>query len=81
MRASVLGIFGGDDQGIPSEHVSAFRSALEAADVDHRIMVVPGAPHAFFDRKQASFTAASAEAWQAVLAFVRRHGRDREVAR
>jgi carboxymethylenebutenolidase len=52
--------------------VSAFRSALEVAGVDHRIIVVPGAPHSFFDRKQESFTAASAEAWQAVLAFVRR---------
>jgi carboxymethylenebutenolidase len=75
MTAPVLGIFGGDDQGIPSEQVSAFRSALEKADVDHRIMVMQGAPHSFFDRKQDTFAAASREAWDAVRAFVREHSK------
>ena len=73
MRAPVLAIFGGDDQGIPPDHVAAFRSALEGADVEHRIIVMQGAPHSFFDRKQDSFAAASREAWDAVRAFVREH--------
>ena len=71
MRAPVLAIFGGDDQGIPPDQVAAFRSALEAGGVDHEVISVPGAPHSFFDRKQEAFATASAEAWAAVLAFVR----------
>jgi carboxymethylenebutenolidase len=73
MSAPILGIFGGDDQGIPPDQVAAFRSALEAAGVEHRIMVMQGAPHSFFDRKQDTFAAASREAWDAVRAFVREH--------
>lgn len=71
MRAPLLAIFGGDDKGIPPEQVAAFRSALEAGGVDHEVISVPGAPHSFFDRKQEAFAPASAEAWTAVLAFVR----------
>ena len=74
MRAPVLGIFGGDDPGIPAHDVAAFRSALERAGVEHRIVEAPGAPHSFFDRKQESFAEASAQAWEEVLAFVREHG-------
>jgi carboxymethylenebutenolidase len=73
MRAPVLAIFGGDDQGIPPDHIAAFRSALEAAEIEHRIMVMQGAPHSFFDRKHETFASASAEAWDAVRAFVREH--------
>jgi carboxymethylenebutenolidase len=73
MRAPLLAIFGGDDQGIGPEKVTTFRSALESAGVDHEIISVPGAPHSFFDRKQDAFATASAEAWDAVRAFVREH--------
>jgi carboxymethylenebutenolidase len=35
--------------------------------------VFDGAPHSFFDRKQAEFAAASDDAWGRVLAFVERY--------
>jgi carboxymethylenebutenolidase len=73
MQSPVLGIFGGDDQEVPRERVDAFRSALKGAGVEHEIIVVPGAPHSFFDRKQEAFATASAEAWDAIRAFVREH--------
>jgi carboxymethylenebutenolidase len=68
--APVLAIFGGADDGIPATAVSAFDAALARAGVSHRTVTYPGAPHSFFDRKQAEFGAASSAAWEAVLDFV-----------
>jgi carboxymethylenebutenolidase len=73
MRAPVLALFGGDDQGIPPDHVAGFRSALAEGGVEHEVISVAGAPHSFFDRKQETFATASAEAWAAVQSFIRRH--------
>jgi carboxymethylenebutenolidase len=70
MRAPVLGLFGGADQGISAADVARFQSALDAAGVEHRIVTYPGAPHSFFDRKAADFAAASEAAWAEVLAFI-----------
>lgn len=72
--APVLGLFGGADQGITAEQVTTFDAALGAAGVDHRIVTYPGAPHSFFDRKAAQFTAESEAAWAEVLDFIERHG-------
>src|SRR5262249_19010458 len=47
MKLPVLGLFGGDDAGIPLETVSAFEAALDAGGPDHEIVVYPGAPHSF----------------------------------
>ncbi len=69
----VLGIFGGADQGIPSDAVSAFEQALASAGIEHRIVTYDRAPHSFFDRKQADFADASAAAWGEVLDFVGSH--------
>jgi carboxymethylenebutenolidase len=43
---------------------------LERAGVDHEIVVYPGAPHSFFDRKQEEFAAASTDAWTRTLDFL-----------
>jgi carboxymethylenebutenolidase len=64
---------GGDDPGIPLDEVSAFDEALDAAGVEHEIVVYPGAPHSFFDRKHEEFAAESADAWNRVLAFLEQH--------
>jgi carboxymethylenebutenolidase len=73
MRGSILGIFGGADQGINAAVVEEFRTALAAADVDHEVVTYDGAPHSFFDRKAADFAEASADAWRRTLDFVRTH--------
>lgn len=70
MEAPVLGLFGGADQAIPSEHVGAFEGALTAAGVEHRLVTYPDAPHSFFDRKAADFAAESAAAWDEIRAFI-----------
>jgi carboxymethylenebutenolidase len=66
----VLAIYGGADQGIGPEARAEFDRALDAAGVQHRTVVYEGAPHSFFDRKQADFADASADAWSQVLDFM-----------
>jgi carboxymethylenebutenolidase len=73
IAAPVLALMGGDDAGIPLEDVNAFEAALAAAGVEHEVVVYPGAPHSFFDRKQEEFAAASDDAWTRTLDFVDRH--------
>jgi carboxymethylenebutenolidase len=68
----VLGLFGGADQAISEEDVKAFGRELAAAGVDQEIYVYPGAPHSFFDRKQAEHAEASEDAWRRTLAFLGR---------
>jgi carboxymethylenebutenolidase len=71
----VLSIFGGADEGIPPEAVNEFAAACGKANVKHDSHVYPGAPHSFFDRKQAEFAEASADAWKRVQAFVTQNTR------
>jgi carboxymethylenebutenolidase len=79
-RAPVLGLFGGADEGIPQDVVSAFASALDEAGVDNEIVTYPDAPHSFFDRKAAAFQAASEDAWVKVLEFIERYAPVEEAA-
>lgn len=69
-RSAVLALFGGADAGISAADVATFEEALEAAPVPHRVVTCAGAPHSFFDRKQAQFAEASAQAWAEVRAFI-----------
>jgi carboxymethylenebutenolidase len=66
----ILGLMGGADEGIPQELALRFGDALEAAGVDADIVVYPGAPHSFFDRKYEEFAAESADAWDRVMRFI-----------
>ena len=73
IRAPILALQGGDDQHITAEHNAAFGAALTAAGVEHEVVTYEGAPHSFFDRKQADFASASEDAWARVLAFIEHH--------
>jgi carboxymethylenebutenolidase len=73
LEAPILALQGGADANITSEHNAAFDGALTAAGVEHEIVTYDGAPHSFFDRKQDEFADASADAWERVLSFVRKH--------
>jgi carboxymethylenebutenolidase len=73
MAAPILALQAGADPGIPQEEVDAFEEALRAVGIEHDVVVYPGAPHSFFDRKQAEFAAESEDAWNRVLAFLERH--------
>jgi carboxymethylenebutenolidase len=73
MTAPILALQGGDDPGIPVEESRAFDEALEAADVKHEVVIYPGAPHSFFDRKYEEFADDSEDAWARVLGFLERY--------
>jgi carboxymethylenebutenolidase len=73
MEAPILALQGGDDPGIPVEDSRTFDEALAAAGVEHEVVIYPGAPHSFFDRKQEAFAAESEDAWNRVLAFLGRY--------
>ena len=64
---------GGADPGIPLDEVEAFDAALAEAGVEHEVVVYPGAPHSFFDRKFEEYATDSEDAWNRVLAFLERY--------
>jgi carboxymethylenebutenolidase len=75
LRAPVLGLYGGQDQGIPLEDVERMRGALAAARQPSEIVVFPDAPHGFNADYRPSYRAAEAkDAWAQCLAWFRRHG-------
>jgi carboxymethylenebutenolidase len=69
----ILALQAGADQNITQVENTAFEDALRGAGVTHELVVYDGAPHSFFDRKQADFAEASEDAWRRVLAFVERY--------
>jgi carboxymethylenebutenolidase len=71
--APILGLFGGADQGVTPDIVEQYRAALDGAGADNEIVIYPGAPHSFFDRKAAEFADASTDSWRRVLDFVSHH--------
>jgi carboxymethylenebutenolidase len=76
MKLPILGLFGGDDPGIPPDTVAAFDEALDADGPEHEIVVYPGAPHSFFDRKYDEHADACTDAWRRVLDFLQLRGAD-----
>lgn len=75
IECPVLGLFGGADPGIPQEDVDRFQQGLQEMGVPNEIVVYPGAPHSFFDRKANEFATASADAWNRVHGFIADKGR------
>jgi carboxymethylenebutenolidase len=73
MKAPILALQAGADQNITAEDNAAFDEALTKAGVEHELVSYEGAPHSFFDRKQADFADASADAWRRVLDFIEQH--------
>ena len=70
----VLALQGGDDPGIPVEADTAFAESLKAHGKAGEVVIYPGAPHSFFDRKSADFQEASADAWERIQGFLALHG-------
>jgi carboxymethylenebutenolidase len=74
IEAPILALQAGADQNITAVDNAQFDHALTLAGVEHEIVIYEGAPHSFFDRKQAEFAEASADAWRRTLAFIEQHG-------
>ncbi len=76
LKAPVLGLYGGQDKGIPAADLDAMREALKAAGkTGSEIIVYPEAQHGFLADYRPSFNAeASKDAWGKMLAFFKAHG-------
>jgi carboxymethylenebutenolidase len=75
LKCPVLGLYGGQDRGIPQADVEAMRAAAKAAGKDVEIIVYPDAQHGFLADYRPSYNAqASADAWGKMLAFFKAHG-------
>jgi carboxymethylenebutenolidase len=78
MHASVLGLYGGADTGIPLENVDTMKSALAQGSASAKasaFQVFPEAPHGFHADYRPSYREAAAqEGWTRMLAWFKQHG-------
>jgi len=71
IKAPVLGLYGGDDPGIPNDTVAKMREALKAAgNSASELVIYPGTPHAFHADYRPSYRKEAAEdGWKRCLAW------------
>ena len=75
LKAPVLGLYGGSDQGIPLETIERMRDACKAAGTACEIVVYPDTPHAFNADYRPSYRAAAAkDGWARMLSWFKAHG-------
>lgn len=76
LKAPVLGLYGGKDQGITQDDVAAMKAALKAAGKSGSdIIVYPNAEHGFMADYRASYDSADApDAWKRLLAHLKANG-------
>ncbi len=75
LRAPVLGLYGGADQGIPLDTVERMRDAARRAAVETEIVVYPDAPHAFHADYRPSYREEAAkDGWRRMVAWFQAHG-------
>ena len=75
LKAPVLGLYGGADQGIPNETVEQMRQALKAAGDRSEIVLYPDAPHGFHADYRPSYRKEAAEdGWKRLQDWFKKHG-------
>jgi len=75
LKAPVLGLYGGQDQGIPADTVEKMREAIKAAGGKSEIHVYPDAPHAFNADYRPSYRKEDAQdGWKRMQAWFKQHG-------
>ena len=75
IKAPVLGLYGGQDQGIPLDDVEAMRAAIKKAGGKSEIHVYPDAPHAFNADYRPSYRKDAAEdGWKRMQVWLKKNG-------
>ena len=75
LKAPVLGLYGGADQGIPVSSVEDMRAELESARAKAEIVVYPEAPHGFHADYRPTFREEPArDGWKRLQEWLKRHG-------
>jgi carboxymethylenebutenolidase len=72
--AAVLGLYGGDDPGIPVDTTTAIDAAMKKAGKTGEIVTYPGAPHGFFADYRPSYRKDAAEdGWRRTVDWFSRY--------
>ena len=75
LKAPVLGLYGGADQGIPVATIDRMKEACRAAGKTCEFIVFPDAPHAFHADYRPSYRAEPAQdGWKRLQDWFRQHG-------
>jgi len=75
LKAPVLGLYGGQDQGIPQDTVERMRKALKEANKPSEIVVYPDAPHGFHADYRPSYRKEAAEdGWKRLQEWFKKNG-------
>jgi carboxymethylenebutenolidase len=75
LKAPVLGLYGGKDQGITAGQIEDMRQALKTANSKSLIHVYPDAPHAFHADYRPSYRQEPAEdGWRRMLEWFKANG-------
>jgi carboxymethylenebutenolidase len=74
LKAPVLGLYGGDDSGIPLDTVDQMRKALKAQASPSEIIVYPNTPHGFHGDYRPSYRKEQAEdGWKRLQEWFKKH--------
>jgi len=77
VRAPVLGLYAGEDQGIPVAMIERLRAGFQAfgKEKTHPIHIYPGMPHGFHADYRPSYRKVEADdGWRRMLAWFRKNG-------
>jgi carboxymethylenebutenolidase len=75
LKAPVLGLYGGADQGIPNDTVEQMRNALKELNKPSEIKLYPDTPHGFHADYRASYRKEQAQdGWNLLLAWFKKNG-------
>jgi carboxymethylenebutenolidase len=75
IKAPVLGLYAGQDKGIPQSDIDKMRDALKRARPPTQIIVYPDAQHGFNADYRPSYNATDAQdGWKRMLAWFNEHG-------
>lgn len=75
LKAPVLGLYGGADQGIPNDTVEKMQAKLKEAGGKSQIKLYPDTPHGFHADYRPSYRKEQAEdGWKRMLEWLKQHG-------
>jgi carboxymethylenebutenolidase len=75
LKAPVLGLYGGADQGIPNDTVEMMQAELKKLGKPSEIVLYPGMPHGFHADFRATYREQAAkDGWDKLMAWYKKHG-------
>lgn len=75
LKAPVLGLYGGEDQGIPVGVVEVMQADLKSAKNPSKIVIYPDAPHGFHADYRPSYRQdAARDGWKRLQQWFKQHG-------